>query len=1031
MSYVGQLERATQDEVVTLFQSELGYEYLGDWQDRDNNRNVEEALLRTNLEVRGYSDSFIIKAIQKFTDIAGDQSKNLYEVNKAVYNALRYGVKVNPGIGEPIQTVWLIDWEQIDNNHFAIAEEVTFKGQHTKRPDIVLYVNGIALGIIELKRSKVDVSHGIRQNLDNQKPIFIKDFFTTMQLVMAGNDTQGLRYGTTQTPQRYYLEWKEANVQDNPDNRLHDDLVHLCNQERFLEIIRDFVVFDSGVKKLCRPNQYFGVKAAQERIRQREGGIIWHTQGSGKSLTMVWLTKWIREQYSDARVLVITDRTELDEQIERIYLGVNENIKRTKSSRELIAWLADSRPLLMCSLIHKFPGKDDDDNGRAVVQFLEELDAVIPPDFKPHGDFYVFVDECHRTQSGLLHRGMKALLPNALFIGFTGTPLLRTDKLKKTSIETFGTYIHTYRYNEAVADGVVLDLRYEARDIDQHLSSQHKIDQWFESKTRVLTDYQKAQLKRRWGTMQQVRSAQRRLERIVDDIIFDMEIQPRLAGHRGNAILVSNSIYEACKFYELFVQKDFDKCAIITSYKPSEYHIKGEETGEGETENIEKHKIYQDMLQGQSPEDFESAVKKKFIEEPGRMKLLIVVDKLLTGFDAPSATYLYIDKQMRDHGLFQAICRVNRLDNKDEGDENDPTLKEYGYIIDYKDLFQNLQSSILDYTSGAFEEFDKEDVAGLLSNRIEKARERLEVAREQVIALCESVDQPKTTQDYIRYFCGDPSNKDELKKTERQRHRLYTYVVALIRAFANFATDMPDAGYTVEEIKQIKEDVEYFDNIRQEIKLASGDYIDLKMYEPGMRQLLDRFIEADESRQVSELENFTLVELIVKEGEAALEGLPENIRNDQGAVAETIENNVRRVIIEETPVNPIYYDKMSTLLDTLIEQRRAEAIEYEEYMQRIVDLIKNIKEPERGATYPKSMNSRAKQAIYDSLTARGTNEPEKMTLVLDEVINTSKKHGWRNDQTKEREIQKAIYNQVGDVELTHRIFQLVKHQTEY
>lgn len=635
MSTVGQKERATQDRVVKLFCETLHYDYLGNWQDRAGNRNVEEAYLRGFLEKQGHDGAIIARTVHELNRVAGDQTKGLYQVNKAVYGLLRYGVQVKPDVGENTQTVRLIDWQNPLNNHFAIAQEVTVTGEHTKRPDVVLYVNGIALGVLELKRSVVSVSEGIRQNLDNQKAIFIRPFFTTMQLVMAGNDTEGLRYATIETPEKYYLTWKEAST---VENLLDRHLTQLCAKERLLEIVHDFVVFDGGVKKLCRHNQYFGVRAAQAHVRRREGGIIWHTQGSGKSLTMVWLAKWIREHVKDARVLIITDRTELDEQIEMVFKGVDEQIYRTKSGQDLLDKLDDTTPWLLCSLVHKFAGKDEAD----IAGFVEEVQRSLPPRFKPKGDLYVFVDECHRTQSGELHRAMKQILPTATFVGFTGTPLLKADKQK--SVEVFGPYIHTYKFDEAVRDNVVLDLRYEARDIDQNITSQTKIDQWFAAKTKGLNDIALAQLKQKWGTMQKVLSSQSRLEKIVADILLDMETRDRLQSGRGNAILVSGSIYQACKFYELFVSHGFDKCAIVTSYKPSPAGIKGEETGEGLTERLRQYDIYDKMLGGQDPEAFEQDVKRKFVEEPGQMKLLIVVDKLLTGFDAPPATYLYIPK---------------------------------------------------------------------------------------------------------------------------------------------------------------------------------------------------------------------------------------------------------------------------------------------------------------------------------------------------------------------------------------------------
>ena len=1012
MTTPGQPERSTQNRLVRFFQDTLKYDYLGDWKDRDGNSNVEVAILQKNLTKRGYSAEYIRRAVAELTRTAGNQTDSLYEVNKRVYRLLRYGVKFRPEAGQQTATVWLIDWQNPENNDFAIAEEVTIGGQHTKRPDIVVYVNGIALGVLELKRSKVSVSEGIRQNLDNQQPRFIERFFTTQQFVMAGNDTQGLRYGTIETPEKYYLEWKEDSAAIVTGNMLDDALVHICQKERLLELIHDFIIFDSGTKKICRPNQYFGVKAAQARIQNREGGIIWHTQGSGKSLTMVWLTRWIRERYSDARVLVITDRTELDEQIERIYNGVDEQIYRTSSGADLIHQLSTPEKSLLCSLIHKFPGQDEGD----VNDFLRELQSQLPTDFAAVGNFFVFVDECHRTQSGMLHAGMRALLPNALFIGFTGTPLLKVDKQNRTSIETFGTYIHTYKYNEAVEDGVVLDLRYEAREIDQHLSSDDKVDAWFDTKTAGLTDYASAQLKQRWGTMRSVLSSRRRLNRIVDDILIDMEIKPRLSDGRGNALLVAGSIYEACKFYELFTQRGFTRCAIITSYEPNVSHIKGETTGDGDTEDIEKYEIYQQMLNGKSVDAFERDVKKTFIEEPARMKLLIVVDKLLTGFDAPSATYLYIDKNMRDHGLFQAICRVNRLDGED---------KEYGYIIDYKDLFKSLKQSIQDYTSEAFDGFDAEDVDGLLENRVEKGRERLEQAREQIKALCEPVAPPRDTRAYIQYFCGDPGNPDDLKATERRRHDLYTYTISLIRAYAALANDLRDAGYTEAEIRTIQDEVAHFEAVREEIKLASGDKIDLKQYEPAMRKMLDLYIQADESRTLSAFDDLTLIELIVTRGPDVVDALPDSIASDPGAVAETIENNVRRVIIDERPANEAYYDRMSALLNALIEERRQQAIDYEAYLQRIADLARQVYDPLQATGYPTTITTRGKQALYDRL------EDEELALRVHNAVEATKKHGWRDSIPKEREIKRAIFDQVSDRALTEALFAIIKQQREY
>ena len=612
MNTIGKKEIRTQKNVIAFFERELGYDYLGDWHHRQDNRNIEKALLTGWLKRQRHSNQIISKTLfelNKAATLAGSQT--LYGANREVYNLLRYGIKIQPSTSQKYDTVWLIDWENPRNNDFSIAEEVTVAGKNTKRPDIVLYVNGIALGVLELKRSTVSIAEGIRQNLDNQKETFIRPFFATIQLLMAGNDTQGLRYGVIGTPEKQWLHWKET---ETPDNPLFSELGQLCEKARLLEVLRHFIVFDAGTKKICRHNQFFGVKAAQAHVKRREGGIIWHTQGSGKSLTMVWLARWIREN-ENARVLIITDRTELDEQIEMVFNGVGEDIYRTKNGADLVQSLSDPTKPLICSLVHKF-GRSSEMSDADVETYIDDIQRNRSVVLQPSGEFFVFVDECHRTQSGKLHKAMKTLLPETVFIGFTGTPLLKSDK--PLSLETFGQYIHTYKYDEAVADKVVLDLRYEARDIDQQVTSQRRLDQLFELKTQGLTDVAKALLKKRWGTLRRVFSSADRLNKIVAD------------------------------------------------------------------------------------------------------------------------------------------------------------------------------------------------------------------------------------------------------------------------------NEMEDAGYSDAEAQHIKIEATHYENLRQEVQLASGDYVDLKAYEPAMRHLLDTYIRAEESQTLSAFEDMTLVELIVQQGDAALSQLPESVRNSETATAETI-----------------------------------------------------------------------------------------------------------------------------------------------
>ncbi len=577
-------------------------------------------------------------------------------------------------------------------------------------------------------------------------------------------------------------------------------------------------------------------------------------------------------------------------------------------------------------------------------------------------------------------------------------------------------------------------MRYEARDIDQNLTSQKAIDTWFEANTKGLSDIAKVQVKQKWGTMQKVLSSKSRLEKIVSNILLDMLIKPRLSDGRGNAMLVCASIYEACKIYELFDSTNLKgKCAIVTSYVPSTADIKGEESHAGDTEKLRKYDIYRKMLMDYFENDdektalskadkFEQQVKEKFIKHPGQMKLLIVVDKLLTGFDAPSATYLYIDKSLKDHGLFQAICRVNRLDGDD---------KEYGYVVDYKDLFNRLEGAIGDYTSGALDGFDNEDVKELLTDRLEKAKERLEEVRESIKALCEPVEEPKNTQDYIHYFCAkDTTDKDALVDNEAKRVALYKTTASFVRAYINLANEMEEAGYTSQETLTIKDEVTYYDKVREQIKLASGDYVDMKRLEPAMRHLIDQYIRAEDSEILTDFDEMGLIELIVENGiEKTIEELPKGIKGSESSVAETIENNMRKLIIDENPVNPKYYEEMSELLDVLIKERKEQAIEYKEYLEKIKELASKVVKPIKATNnpYPDSLNTRAKQSLYDNL-----GENEALAIAVDAVIRHTKKDGWNGDMMKERELKRAIKRELGDkADMIDEIMELVKHQDEY
>lgn len=1033
-SHIGEPERPVQNRLLALFKEKLKYEYLGNYEYRTCNRNIESKLLFDYLmSTKKWSGDEAKRAIAILEKEAYCTPQNMQEKNEKVYSLLRYGVNVSPDVGTKKITVNLIDWEHPDKNQFYIAEEVTINSStpdsFTKRPDLVIYVNGIALAVMELKRSKVSVHDGIRQTIGNQQENFIRPFFSTVQLLFAGNDSQGLYYGVIDTPEKFWLRWKEPDA--SIPNELDRSVSQWFNKERLLEMIHDFLVFDAGVKKVCRPNQYFAVKAAQPRCEKKEGGVIWEAQGSGKSLIMVWLAEWIHENIDNSRVVIITDREELDEQISDGFKDTGENIARAKSGAGLIGMLNEEAPWLLCTLIHKFGKKNVEGKGDMagvkseipLEKYLEEIVAQLPQGFKAKGNIFVFIDECHRTQGGYLHEAMKTIMgKDVMMIGFTGTPLLHTQK--KDTWQTFGPLIHAYRFNEAVEDGVILDLRYESRKVDQFLGNKDKIVAWFEKKTKGLNKVAAARLKGRWATMQNIFSSRQRIDAVVGDICLDMDTTPMLVNRRGNAILVADSIYQACRYWDAF-QKTALKghCAVITSFEAKADDINMASSGENESEDEYKYRIYKEMTDGhKSVFAFEAYAKKEFIDHPKNMRLLIVVDKLLTGFDAPSACVLYIDKHMENHNLFQAICRVNRVDGDD---------KEYGYIVDYQNLFECISGAIGDYTSdgAALSGYDKEDIEGYIKEKNKACRKDLEEAKEQVEALLALV-HPQTREGFFRYFVYDDNAPEEemdkqLDDNAEKRSKLYKYVRRYLNCYANLANSLEDMGYSEAERKEYAECAKKYDALKREIELRSNDHIDMRRYEPDMRQVLDLYVKAEDSEVIAKLDDTSFLDIVAAQNEEQLNDLPDELKDEYGrASAETVEANLREVIRKDSPFNPAYYGKLSIILQELIDKRKKEMLDYEEYMKELIELVKKAR-GKSANSYPESIKTPGMRALYDNL---GQNE--YLAIRAHEVIKENALVGFRDNRLKQRKLIKALAKLLGD-EMAQKIYDIIKLHDEY
>ena len=1024
-NYQEQREREYQNILVKRFQEELGYRYLGNWQYAKGatvnsfgkvNSPILDDEVRAFLKEQGRTDMQIEDVLVRLKSkarLGNPQMSSLVQCNTELYDTLIMGIKSRPNPDATHEDVMLFDFDDANKNRFAIAEEVSYIDPllgKNKRPDIVVYVNGIALAVIELKRSLVNYEEGIKQHLSNERD-FIPSFFTTTQFTVASNDGVEFRYGTIGTPLAFWCKWKKDT------NKVGDTLTEkeayslFFNKENFMFFFKYGVLNDGGIKKVLRPHQVYAIKAAAARMPKKESGVIWHSQGSGKSLTMVALASYIRRKFQNPRVVVITDRKELDIQLANTFMKGGNKLHQAGSCRDILDTLNQGNEWLICSLIHKFGAhttnddaeKDESGTKVSLDEYLNELQSIIAQkygnNFSVKGDnIFVFVDECHRTQSGRLHEAMRAIMgKEIMLIGFTGTPLLKKDKgdkynaVKNMSERTFGPYIHKYLHKQAVEDKVILDLQYEYRNVEQQLTSKQKVDEKLAKLTagRELTDEQKLMVEDRWATLERIYSTKERIERIgysiLDDVGFGL-----LKHDWANAMLVAGSIYQAYRYYEFFSHSDLKgRCAVVTSYDPMDSDIANNSADNNKTTEAKyKYDWAKQSFKDagvKNAEEYEAWAKNIFIKRPAQMKLLIVVNKLLTGFDAPSATILYIDNEIKDHTLFQAVCRVNRLgeDIKDEnGNVIVKTHKEFGRIIDFKNLFNSIESAVTKFNDGSgFEGLDDVDIDGLLDCAVNKCRAKLLATTEAYEGL-KGIWESKGLNDMEALATYYVTEKDDEEPAAARRNIMYSITGAMVSAYNNMSDYFCNTDFTPEQIDKFAFLSREAGTIQRKVRQKSGDDFDPRTLDPDMRQLLDQHIRAEDAETfIPSTADFSFLDLIndYTDTDAAADKAIENAGGNAKGAAEVIEGKARRVNTDwnsgDEEEQRLFSEKLEVLLETL-RTNNATAKE------RIMALIDHIKAIKHGNDAPEGLNNKRSKALWNNRAAWHAPENEEETVEL-------------------------------------------------
>ena len=891
-----------------------------------------------SFDFKGCTYKFSEKNIQQaILDIEEALTDGLIKTNEKIYDSLILGRSYPESLSEMDGTksfnLNYIDWENPENNVFHVVEEFSVEredGQGTVRPDIVTFINGIPFGVIECKKASISISQGISQMLRNQGKEYIPQLFKFVQIVMVTNKNE-TQYATTGTPKKFWSLWKEdkesieykwfeetlaetvtcriPTVQDK-------NIISLFHPKRVIEIIRFFTLYDKNIKKIARYQQYFAIKeiirtiVETDRNGNRQSGVIWHTQGSGKSLTMVMLSRYILSQFADIhpQVLVITDRIELDSQIHQTFNHSRLRAERAISGRHLVELINNNGADIITSLVHKF---DTASKHQKPVKSK---------------NIFVLIDESHRTQYGELNIKMKKVFPNACYLGFTGTPLMKKDK--STMKKFGGRMIHKYTIKDGVEDGAIVPLLYEGRLVEQTVN-RNAIDKRIEMITRNLAEKQAEELKKKWSKFEAIASSEQRIRLIADDIYI--HYTKFYKGTFAKAMLATASKFDAIRYKESFDEYGDLKTAIVIS--PPDQREGYDEVDEEPKDRVLK--FWNKMMEAYSdPQKYEDHIKSEFIDGD-ELEILIVVDKLLTGFDAPRASVLYVDKPMKEHTLLQAIARVNRLY---EG-------KDFGLIVDYRGLIQELDSAMRTYSGAGLENFDGKDLEGALVDVISIVG-KLRESYSNVVAIFKGIKNKQDKEEY-ELLLGD----------EALRNDFYNQL-SNFGKYLGIALESEHVYNAIgeEDIKLYKREFKFYQELRASVKLRYSDTIDHKEYEAKMRNLMDTYIAAEDIIQITAPVDI----LNEKEFEDELMRL-----GSPRAKADAIRTRMTKRISEKWDENPAYYKKFSERIEEIIEQYKEKRISELEYLEKMRNVMNDFRKGYSGTTYPEKIKHNIHaQAFY-------------------------------------------------------------------